>query len=84
MGVRPDGLVHLIRYVSNDGRGGRRIAVACGGELPTFRSQDRLSGATGWMSAVTCTSSTRGDSVHSCRDNPAPWSETPDPAAKKK
>ena len=82
VGARPDGLVHLARYVTTD-RGSRLVAVACGREMPKGRTQDRLSFATIWGPEVTCTASTQGDNVPSCRDNPRPWSETPDPAKKK-
>lgn len=81
---RPDGLVHQVRYVSNLGRGTRAIVVACGRPQPHYSTGDRLTGATLWPTEVTCSSSTQGDSVPSCRDNPVPWSETPDLTPKKK
>lgn len=71
--VRPDGLTHQIRYVGAE-RGSRLISVACAAPMPKFRVQDPLSGATVFQSMVTCAD---------CRDNPRPWSETPDPAKKK-
>lgn len=50
-----DGLVHQIKEVSTD-RGARKIVVKCGAEMPTYRSFDRLAGATGFQSLVTCPS----------------------------
>lgn len=81
--VKPDGLVHLIRFATTD-RGARVVVVACGREVAKGRTQDRLTFATLWGTEVTCTASTQGDNVPSCRDNPIPWSETPDPLKKKK
>lgn len=48
-----DGLVHLLSEATTD-RGARIIRVRCGAAMPKFRSKDRLAGATGWDSVVTC------------------------------
>lgn len=48
-----DGLVHLISAVSTD-RGSRTIVVKCGAKMPTYRSFERLAGASGFHSRVTC------------------------------
>lgn len=48
-----DGLVHALKEVRVE-RGTRYITVRCGAEMPRYRSQDRLAGATGWHSATTC------------------------------
>lgn len=49
-----DGLIHLVKEVTNDGKGSRIILVKCGAVMPKFRTQDRLTGAFGWASVVTC------------------------------
>lgn len=82
MGARPDGLVHRLRYATTEG-GSRIVVVACGREMPKGRVQDPLAFASVWEQEVTCTASTQGDTVPSCRDNPLPWSATPSPSKKK-
>jgi hypothetical protein len=56
-----DGLVHQVRTVETD-RGSRTIQVRCGATMPTYRSHERLAGATIWGTRVTCPS---------CRGEPA-------------
>lgn len=48
-----DGLVHLVKAVSAE-RGSRTIEVRCGATMPTYRSFERLAGASGFHSRVTC------------------------------
>lgn len=48
-----DGLVHLLKDVTTD-RGSRIVQVRCGAPMPKFRVRDRLAGAFGWDSVVTC------------------------------
>jgi len=48
-----DGLVHQMTEVTT-GRGARLITVKCGAKMPTYRSHERLAGACGFPSKVTC------------------------------
>lgn len=51
--AKPDGLVHQLVMHTQE-RGTRTITVKCGREMPKYRAQDRLSGASCWGSDVTC------------------------------
>jgi len=48
-----DGLIHALKEVSTE-RGTRTIEVRCGASMPKYRSFDRLAGATGYDSVLTC------------------------------
>lgn len=48
-----DGLVHQLTAAAVD-RGTRVVSVKCGATLPKYRSHERLAGASGFASKVTC------------------------------